>query len=802
MRLPDDVRLLPIHERLEAILDALCREGRLGLTAEAGAGKSTLVPLAMLQDARFSGGRILHVLPRRLAVLAVAERVARLRGEAPGDVVGYRTREATRVSARTRLEVVTLGVALRMIQADPTLDGIGCVILDEFHERHWQGDLIWAFVQQVRAEIRPDLRLLLCTTDLPPELDIPRLAVPGRQFPVEIAHRAPPPGERLEESVARTALDLLPSMGGGECLLAFVPGWGEIARCVHELRMRLPADVECIGLSRASQTAVREQVFSPVPPAGRRVVVATNIAETSLTLPGVTAVVDSGLERRFVFSPRTGLVHASTVPISQVSAVQRAGRAGRLRPGRAVRLWPASRELAPFARPEILEADPLPLELELALWGPGAEPYLLTPPPSAARALAAGRLRDLGLLDEGGRVTPRGRDAASLGVHPRLGALLLHAREDARPGAALPATACLLAALLEEDAWRPAQDPDLVSAWIAGLLAGGFSRLPERIRTAVSRLAGAAGIRFSPERVDPDLCAGLLCRAYPDRVGRVDASGMRAVLVSGRAARIVPQPPGTLVVAPFVEGGEATGRILLFEPCTLEDVLAAGARACETRVTVEFDGWRVRGRIRRMLGQMTLEERTAAPDDESLRAAVRERLAGLAPEEWLGGPQTRALRLRIRLASRADGRNWPDVEEVALAAAVDEWLLPHVRYREGDVLDDALVARALWESLDGRQKAAVQKHAPEIWVLPSGRRVRVDYDDGIRPRLASKLQDFFGCRATPRIGGEPVVVELLSPAGRPVQVTSDLEGFWKNSYPLVRKEMAGRYPRHPWPVDP
>lgn len=775
--------------------------GEVGLTAEAGAGKSTLVPWALLHDGRFANGRILHVLPRKLAVMTVAERIARLLGESPGQRVGFRTREATRVSAVTRLEVVTLGVALRMVQSDPTLSDTVCVILDEFHERHWQGDVIWAFLRHVRTELRPDLHVLLCSTHLPPELKLHRIAVPGRQFPVEIIHRPVHLQMPIEEKVAHTILEILPSMENGECLLAFLPGWGEIARCLQLLDARLPTNIECMGLHRASDAAVRKAVFAPVPTDQIRVVVATNLAETSVTLPNVTVVVDSGQERRFLFSPRTGLVHKTTVRISQVSATQRAGRAGRLRPGRAVRLWPISENLVPFAQPEILETDPLPVELELALWGPGAEPYFITPLLSTMRTVAATRLQELGFIDALGRATSRGRQAASWGVHPRISAMLQQAQQF--PHAFLHVTACVLAALLEEDVWRPALDPDRVSSWVASLMERGFFRLPEHVRMAIHRLASAAGIRFSPDFIDPNLCARLLCMAYPDRVGRVDASGTRVVFVSGRAARISPCPPGTFVVAPLVDGGDTTGRIQLFEPCTLADVQEGCMLVPQTDVFVEFHGWRVRGKTCVRLGEITLEEKIAIPDTDFLRAAVREQLLYLPPETWLGGRRTRALQLRIRLSCMVyPSEPWPDVNDATLVDTIDQWLLPCVQYREGDILDDALIAQALWEFLNSHQKALLAKTAPEMWTLPSGRRLRVDYSDGQRPRLSSRLQDFFGCKTTPHIGGKPVVVELLSPAGRPVQVTSDLEGFWQNSYPLVRKEMAGRYPKHPWPQNP
>ncbi len=805
--LPETARALPIFERLDELMASWERSPVLGLEAETGAGKSTLVPWRLLAEPALNGKRLYLVQPRTLAAIAVAERVAALVGEPPGATVGYRTREATKVGPGTRLEVVTWGVFLRVLQDAPELDGVGAVLLDEFHERHWQGDLCWAFLREVREVLRPDLRVMLLSTDLPAELrtELPVVRVPGRQFPVEVTHAPRPEREPLEKSVAAAVRGCLGELGrepDGACVLAFLPGKAEIERTLRELAQPGLGDVELFALHRPADAATRAAMFAPLKPGARRVVVATNIAETSLTLPDVRAVVDAGLERRFVYSPRTGLSHMTTGRISRLSATQRAGRAGRTAPGVAVRLWPTAERLEDFAEPELLRADPLPLSLELALWsGDATALRFLTPPPQAALKMAGGLLQDLGLLEaqgnagDLGRVTDRGRRAARLGVHPRLAAMLLGAAVTDR------STAVLVAALLEEDLWTT-RDPERVSLWVR-LLA---SSLPERLRRAVDRIAGALGHRFRVDDVDPGACARLLATAYPDRVGRVDpANPKRLVLVSGRAG-LLPEPlePGSLAVAVFADGGDANAKISLFEPVTLAEVLAAGTLRPVTRTVVDFEGWAVTGRTRVTLGSMVLEERIAAPDRASLQEAVAARLASNGLGDLLTGPKVAAARLRLRLAAAAEPRaGFPDDDDhQTLAATAETWLVPHVRFVQGPVIDDALVAHALLARLPGHLAARLRELCPDHLTLPSGRRVRVDYESGPRPVVASKLQDFFGCRETPRIAGQPVLVYLLSPAGRPVQITADLAGFWKNSYPLVRKEMAGRYPKHKWPQDP
>ncbi|PKN44831.1 MAG: ATP-dependent helicase HrpB, partial [Deltaproteobacteria bacterium HGW-Deltaproteobacteria-17] len=396
----DVLGALPVFHELARIRALLRDEPVIGLEAEAGAGKSTLVPWDLLSAPGLESARIILVQPRALAVFSLAERIADLLGETPGGTVGYRTREATKVGPKTRLELMTWGVFLRILQDGPELDGVGAVILDEFHERPWQGDLCWAFLREIRALLRPDLRVLFFSTDLPAELrEFPVLRVSGRQFPVEITHAPVAAGQPADRAVAAAVRSLLSGLSQG-CLLAFMPGKAEIERCLRELAPLAREGVELHGLHRGADHRVREAVFAPVPPGVRRVVVATNIAETSLTLPDVRAVVDSGLERRFGFSPRTGLSHMTTVRISRLSATQRAGRAGRLGPGTVVRLWPAAEKLDDFPEPEILHADPVPLELELALWGDTTDLKFITPPRAAARAVASSLLRDLGFFDK------------------------------------------------------------------------------------------------------------------------------------------------------------------------------------------------------------------------------------------------------------------------------------------------------------------------------------------------------------------------------------------------------------------
>jgi len=809
--LPETARTLPIFERLDDLMASWARSPVLGLEAETGAGKSTLVPWRLLAEPALAGRRTYLVQPRTLAAIAVAERVAALVGEPPGVTVGYRTREATRVGPSTRLEVVTWGVFLRVLQDAPELDGVGAVLLDEFHERHWQGDLCWAFLREVREVLRPELRVMLLSTDLPGSLrtEVPVVRVPGRQFPVDVTHAPRPEREPLEKTVAaavRGCLGQLAHEPAGACVLAFLPGKAEIERTLRELAPLEREGVDLFALHRAADAATRAAVFAPLKPGSRRVVAATNIAETSLTLPDVRAVVDAGLERRFVYSPRTGLSHMETVRISRLSATQRSGRAGRTAPGVAVRLWPVAERLEDFADPELLRADPLPLALELALWaGDAASLRFLTPPPPAALQVAAALLRDLGLLDAGtpGRITDRGRRAARLGVHPRLAAMLLGASPPAR------STAVLLAALLEEDLWTT-RDPERVSLWVRLLVEG--ARPPDRLRRAVDRIAGALGHRFREDDADPVACARLLAAAYPDRVGRVDpANPKRLVLVSGRAG-LLPEPlePGSLAVAVFADGGDASAKISLFEPVTLSEVLATGTLRPVTRTMVDFEGWAVTGRTRVTLGAVVLDEKIAAPDRATLQEAVAARLAVpgardllTGSEGLLAGPKVSAVRLRLRLAAAAEPRaGFPDDDDDTLAAAAGTWLVPHVRFVQGPVVDDALVAHALLARLPGHLAARLRDLCPDHLTLPSGRRVRVDYEAGPRPVIASKLQDFFGCRETPRVAGQPVLIHLLSPAGRPVQITADLAGFWKTSYPLVRKELAGRYPKHKWPQDP
>ena len=788
---PVSLKQLPVTGILPEMEKNLSTNAQVGITAEAGAGKSTVIPLALLRQLPETS-KILMVQPRQLAAISLADRMARLLGETCGQTVGVRTRDITRVGSGTRLELMTWGVFLRILQESPDLPGTSVVILDEFHERHWQGDLGWAFLQEIREILRPDLRVLFLSTHLPENLELVHLHAAGRQFPVHIRHRVFPEKD-CAMAAAQGVLETIREVPSG-CILVFLPGKPEIERCLNRLSELLPQGVELFPLHRKVDATIRQAVFEPT--GGRlRVVAATNIAETSLTLPDVRAVVDTGLERMLIHSPRTGMSHSVTVRISQISATQRAGRAGRVMEGRVLRLWPESETLPAGREPEILRGDPLPMALELALWGDWHNLKFLTPPPAASLQAAGELLRHLGFLDDDSRITDGGKNAARMGIHPRMVAMLQGARAGEKP------TAELLVALLEEDQWR-SLDPDRVSDWISGM-----KRLPVAVETALRRLRNrnSGSARESREAFRPEFCAPLLCRAYPDRVARVDPDNpQRAVFVSGRAG-LLPEPlqPGSFLVAVITEGGTHSARISLYEPCTLEDILHTGHLSPRTSVQIDIAAdWSVTGRKTTRLGSLVLQEIIASPGPEPLAKAVCARIREKGWQVLPLGPLSLGFLHRARLVLGYLGEAEPPFDGESLIRDLELWLAPGMRFREGPVLDDRWIADALTKRLPGHLLARLRQLAPEQLVLPSGRRVRVDYGTPETPQVASRLHDFFGCTDTPRICGIPVQVHLLSPAGRPVQVTSDLAGFWKTSYQLVRKEMAGRYPKHKWPENP
>jgi len=829
-----DLPPLPIVEALPELAAGLAAGRPVVLEAPPGAGKSTVVPLALLDAPWRADSRIVMLEPRRIAARAVAERMASLLGERSGDRVGYRTRLETRVGPDTRLEVVTEGILTRMLQRDAALEGVACVIFDEFHERSLQGDLGLALAMECRRHLRADLRLVAMSATVDGQAlarllgDAAIVRTPGRLFDVETVHVAPPPGlpRPLAPRVAARIVAALEAHDGD--VLAFLPGAGEIRRVTEELASRLPADEYAVLPLYGDLPAAAQDAALRRDPAGRRrIVVATNIAETSLTIDGVRIVVDAGLERRNRFDPATGMNRLVTARISRASADQRRGRAGRTAPGVCYRLWSESAHAAllPQTPPEILESDLAPLALELACWGAADATELawLDAPPAAALAQARDLLSKLEAVDAQGRVTTLGREMAALGVHPRLAHMVLRGLE-----LGLGELGCAIAALLSErDPLRgeagPA-DPDLRSRLDA--LRG--RPLPpgetadrgalRRIERVARQLAGQLA-RLRPMQVpshspptEHDATGLLLAFAYPDRIGRTRGDGRRYALSGGRAAAL-PGPSALgraeyLVVA-ALDAGEREARIQLAAPLELPLLLEHFAALLEETTRVEWDprAEAVAARRLRRLGQLVI-------GDEPLRDA-----GARATEAMLDGiralglrclPWTRELeqwRARVAFALAQDPRGpaaWPDLSDGALLDGLGPWLAPWLgTVTRRDQLSQLDLRAALHALLDWDAQRRLDALAPTHLTVPSGSRIAIDYSGGV-PTLAVRLQEVFGLTESPRVaeGRVPVTMELLSPARRPVQVTRDLESFWSRGYQEVRRELRGRYPKHYWPENP
>ena len=826
---------LPIVAALPALAEALEAGRQVVLEAPPGAGKSTVVPLALLDAAWRGDERIVMLEPRRIATRAVAERMATLLGERSGERVGFRTRLESRIGPRTRLEVVTEGILTRQLQHDPALEGVACVIFDEFHERGLQGDLGLALALECQRHLRPELRLVVMSATLDGEalarlMGAARIVrAPGRMFEVETFHVAPPPGalpHTLAQRVAGRVAAALDSHEGD--VLAFLPGAGEIRRVVEALSERLPAD-RCVVLPLYGDlpSAAQDAVLRPDPHGRRKIVIATNLAETSLTIDGVRIVVDSGHERRNRFDPATGMNRLETVRISRASADQRRGRAGRTAPGVCYRLWSESAHAAllPQAPAEILEADLAPLALELACWGANDPAALawLDPPPPASLAQARELLTRLEALDARGRATPLGREMAALGVHPRLAHMILRGQ-----ALGLGPLACAVAAVLSErDPLRgvagPA-DPDLRSRVDAlrgrglppgtsadrGALAR-IGRVVEQLERRIGRRAPAGGAAgTAPE--ESEAVGLLLAFAYPDRIGRSRGEGGRYVLSGGRGAAL-PGPSALarseyLAVA-ALDAGEREARIQLAAPLSLPLLLQHFGGLVEEATRVEWDprSEAVAARRIRRLGQLVIEDEPLRDAGERAAAAMLDgiRTLGLRCLPW-----TRELeqwRARVAFARAQDPRGataWPDVSDAALLEGMESWLAPWLeRITRREQLARLDLRGALHGQLDWNAQRRLDALAPTHLVVPSGSRIAVDYSGGV-PTLSVRLQEVFGLAESPRVaeGRVPVTLELLSPARRPVQVTRDLESFWSRGYHEVRKELKGRYPKHYWPEDP
>ncbi|HEV2540871.1 MAG TPA: ATP-dependent helicase HrpB [Frateuria sp.] len=843
-----DFPITPLLAELRASLDA---HPRLVLEAPPGAGKTTQVPPALLDAPWLAGRRIVMLEPRRIAARAAAQFMAAQRGEEIGQTVGYRIRFESKVSAATRIEVVTEGILTRLIQDDPELEGIGAILFDEFHERHLAGDLGLALALEVQAGLRPDLRLLVMSATLDGEriarwLDAPRLSSPGRSFPVRIEHPPSRAQETPEHQLARVVRLALEENEGD--VLVFLPGRREIGRAQALLDKALPASIgkdavgaadrasppapgsggfelEIVALHGELSLAEQQAALASAEPGTRRVVLATNVAESSVTLPGIRAVVDSGLAREPRFDPNSGFSRLETVAISQASADQRAGRAGRVAEGTAYRLWPQSRRLEAARTPEIAQAELSGLALELAAWGVAGDEGLrwLDPPPPGALAQARELLASLGALDASGRITPLGRRMLELGAAPRLAAAALRAPAELHPLAAdllalVEARTPLRGEQARSDdfrarvvalhAWRDRRAAAPSSSARAGVDHGALAAIEQAAKGWRRRLDTRTPASGVP---DSHAVGDLLLHAWPDRIARQDAANPRRyTLANGRGA--VLHEATALLGEPWLVvldlKREARDSLILaaapFDPRRLEQELPQRFQRERTL------GWNeARGAVEafeeRRFGAIVLERRSVPvqPGDAlpALLAAVRSR--GLDALPW--SEAARRLRARMQaLAGWMPELGLPDVSEPALLATLEDWLAPYLAgKRKLDALGSDELSQALAAQLDYEQRRQLDAQAPESLTVPSGQTRKLDYADG-PPVLAVKLQELFGLADTPRVAGGrvPVTLHLLSPAGRPIQVTQDLKGFWERTYPEVKKELKGRYPRHPWPDDP
>ncbi len=793
------------------------------VVAAPGAGKTTRIPLALL-DAPWRGdGRILLLEPRRLAARSAAQQMARLLGDAVGDRVGYRVRLESRVSARTRVEVVTEGILTRMIQSDPALDGVAAVIFDEFHERHLTTDLGLALTLETQAVLRPALRVLVmsATLEAAPVARLlggaPVIESAGTAHPVTTEWRPIRTGMPWALGVANAVRREAAESDGD--VLVFLPGIGEL----HRVRAALgesadPAMPEVLllhgGLSLAEQDAIRSGGGT-----SRRIVLATAIAESSITLDGVRSVVDAGLARVPRFDPRGAMTRLETVRVSRAAADQRRGRAGRQAPGRCVRLWDEAAEasLAARAVPEILEADLAPLALELACAGVRDVSTLRwsDAPPAGALAQARGLLQELGAVDASGGATPHGRAMAALGVAPRLAHAALVGGERG-----LATLACEIAALLAERdiLHREAAvlDADLRTRLLALRERGRSTDVDrgrlERVRQEARALRRALPSGASDAHDDIEAAGLIVALAFPDRVAqRRSGDGPRFLLRNGRGARLEVASTAIarsefLAIADL-DGDAGESRIYLAAPLDAAELRSAAADAIQVSRIVAWDdgSGALQAVERETLGAILLRERPlrnlrSEEREEALLAAVRAR--GVSALPW--SARDAALRARLTFAHRHAPERFPDVSDDALASSLDAWLRPAIAgVRSWDELTNRPLGEALLQRLEWRARAELDRWAPTHIEVPSGSRVPVDYAEE-PPVLAVRLQELFGLRETPRVaeGRVPLMLHLLSPARRPVQVTRDLANFWRTTYFEVRKDLKGRYPRHPWPDDP
>ena len=795
--------MLPIHEALPALKATLGVGNAAVLVAPPGAGKTTVVPLELLGEPWRGDGRIIVLEPRRLAARAAAERMAATLGENVGETVGFRVRMQSRISARTRIEVVTEGVFTRMILADPELAGIACVIFDEFHERSLDADLGLALAIDTQRLLRDDLRLLVMSATLDGAavarlLDgAPVIESQGRMFPVETRYLGRDDRLRLEDQVVRAVDKALAEQSGS--LLVFLPGQGEILRTAERLAERKRPDVEIAPLYGALDPRDQDRAIKPAAVGVRKIVLATSIAETSLTIQGVRVVIDCGLARVPRFDPSSGLTRLATVRVSRAAADQRRGRAGRTEPGACYRLWneAETRAFPAYADPEILDADLSGLALDLARWGAKnvTDLAFLDPPPAAAFAEARALLARLEALDWRGVLTPHGRALSAVPLPPRLAHMVLKAADT---GQAL--RAALGAALITERGLG-GRDVDLRRRLES--LDRDRSPRARDAKALADRWASFAGKSGTAEPLSDGL---LLAFAYPERVARARGGQGEFQLVSGRGAFI--EPTDALAREPWLAvaelgGGDRRDRILLAAPLDPAELVAFKDQFEVEERLEESGGGRLRGKRLTRLGRLTIREEILESPDPALIAralADRVRREGLAALPW--SPATLAWRERLAFV-RSGVPAWPDLSDTALIDALDDWLTPllsgvrSLAALKPDILDGALRALIPWD-LQRRLDA----EAPARWTAPTGNSFTIDYAAEAGPRVDVRVQEVFGISQHPTVGGVPLTMSLLSPGHRPIQTTKDLPGFWKGSWKDVRSDMRGRYPKHVWPEDP
>ena len=883
---------LPIDDALPALTSALRAANAAVLVAPPGAGKTTRVPLALAAEPWSAGKKIIVLEPRRLAARAAAARMAATLGEQVGETVGYRVRFASKVSRRTRVELVTEGVFTRMVLDDPTLDGVAALLFDEFHERSLDADLGLALARDVQRGLREDLKILVMSATIDGARvakllgDAPVIESEGRAFLVETRYLGRDATAPVDRQVADAAARALRAEPGS--VLAFLPGAGEIRRTETLLKERIddPA-VDVVALFGALEADVQDRAIAPSPAGRRKVVLATSIAETSLTIEGVRIVIDCGLSRVPRYEPDVGLTRLETVRVSRASADQRRGRAGRTEPGVCYRLWdePQTASLAASSTPEILAADLTSLVLDLAHWGVSDPTKLdfLDPPPHAAWSEACTLLTELGAIDGDGRITDEGRALRQLPLPPRIARMVVDAA-----GHGEAETAADIAAVLTErglggndvdlthrvdglrrDRSRRAQDARaMAKRWadvagreaetlrrdgsalapsdgslgpppharearggegsgvggasadaasppipdpsppFAGRMGGGERRDPARSK----EISRSGGVARSDSSQSSDLSPGvLLALAYPERIARSRGTGGSFLLANGRGAAVDQASAlarETYLAVGEIAGTAAQGRILLAAPLTLMEIEAHFGDRIEARDEIAFDAstGSLRARRLRRLGAVTLGEqsRKVEPDDETARMLAE----GVARQGLDRLPWSKALRQwrdRVLFLRRAEGDEWPDLSDVALVASAGEWLATALAGKTaisalgGDEFADAVYGLLPWNL-----RRRLEAEAPTHFAAPSGSSVPIDYEAEEGPKLSIRVQELFGLDQHPTIAGGrvPLVVELLSPAHRPVQVTRDLPGFWRGSYAAVKVDMKGRYPRHPWPDNP